>query len=160
MVAKQIPPCIITAYVDTMSGSGCRRHLGAFSCSFRSFARGFWHSALLQTFVCTVASLRSGALDSGAPPAVLPAFVIRSRANFSCVHPYAFPAGPPMYDYGVRPISTWSGCPEVTPGIGKESSFGRHKIMVFIGFLGFFVVFLWFLVKKPWLLTMVTNHGY
>ena len=29
-----------------------------------------------------------------------------------------------------------------------------------IGFLGFLVVFWWFLVKKPWLLTMVSNHGY
>ena len=59
-------------------------------------------------------------------------------------------------DGGGAPIDS----PKVTPGIGKRSSFGGWEIMVFIGFLGFLVVFWWFLVKKPWLLTMVSNHGY
>ena len=47
---------------------------------------------------------------------------------------------------------------------GYQMKIWRYSVMVkssvFINFHCFFVFFDGFLVKKPWLLTMVNNHGY
>ena len=78
-----------------------------------------------------------------------------------------------MIFWGARPISAGFPLEPYWRAIGSESQDpSEHsqthcklvpgnlgKSLVFIGFLGFLLVFWWFLVKKPWLLTMVINHG-